>query len=264
MSRRLNAPRNIKLRRKRAQSGYILLLLLLTVAILAIMMTAAATRMAHQVKRDRETEMIHRGEQYARAVKKFVRKNGGYPASIEQLEKTNNIRYLRKRYKDPMTPDGKWKLMPLSQVQLGLAGANTGPNPLGGPAAKQEDQKADQRDQNSTREQGGTRQSGGGSLFSSPLSGQTFGGGPIAGVVSMSEQTGIREFNNKKRYNQWLFVYVQAQDAQCQSTSGCIIKGPFNPQAGTIGGKPVGTPVDQLNKSSTTQDPPPQNEIGPK
>ena len=45
------------------------------------------------MKRDREEEMIHRGTEYARAVKKYYKKFGRYPANLEQLENTNQIRF---------------------------------------------------------------------------------------------------------------------------------------------------------------------------
>ena len=78
------------------------------------------------MKRDREEEMIHRGVQYSRAIRRFVKKTGRYPTRLEELENTNNIRFLRKRYKDPVT--GKdFKLLHVGEVQLtsaaGIAGA---------------------------------------------------------------------------------------------------------------------------------------------
>ena len=47
---------------------------------------------------------------------------------------------------------------------------------------------------------------------SGPFSGQTFGGGPIVGVVSTSEKDTIREFNKKNHYNQWQFIYDPGSD----------------------------------------------------
>ncbi len=111
-------PRN----RLRAQQGYILLILALFVALLAFSMLAAAPRVIQQIRRDREEEMIHRGAQYARAIRKFVKKNGVYPTSLDQLENTNHIRYLRRRYKDPFTADGKWRLLHIGDVSFMSAG----------------------------------------------------------------------------------------------------------------------------------------------
>jgi type II secretory pathway pseudopilin PulG len=102
---------------RRSERGYILLMLMLFIALLAIAAGAVAPTIAFRVKRDREEEMIHRGVQYSRALRRFVKKTGRYPSRIEELENTNNIRFLRKRYKDPVT--GKdFKLLHVGEVQL--------------------------------------------------------------------------------------------------------------------------------------------------
>ena len=122
--------------RRRSERGYILLILMLFVALLAIAAGALAPSIAFRVKRDREEEMIHRGTQYSRAIRRYVKKTGRYPSRLEELENTNNIRFLRKRYKDPIT--GKdFKLLHVGEVQLtsapglGIAAAGA----IGGNAA---------------------------------------------------------------------------------------------------------------------------------
>jgi hypothetical protein len=59
--------------------------------------------------------------QYSRAIKHYVKKFGRYPTRIEELEDTNNMRFLRKRYKDPIT--GKdFKILHMGDVQMGMGG----------------------------------------------------------------------------------------------------------------------------------------------
>jgi len=99
------------------QQGYVLVVMLLFLAIMAIGLTAMAPAMAQRIRRDREIEMIHRGRQYARAIRLFYRKFGRYPMRLEELENTNNVRFLRRRYKDPMTPSGEWHLIHYGEVQ---------------------------------------------------------------------------------------------------------------------------------------------------
>ncbi len=111
-------------RRHLRDSGHLLLAILLMMALMVIAATYEAPRMVQQLKRDREEEMIHRGTEYARAIKKYYKKFGSYPSTIEQLENTNNIRFLRKRYKDPLTKDGKWILLHYNDVMATLT--NTG------------------------------------------------------------------------------------------------------------------------------------------
>jgi type II secretory pathway pseudopilin PulG len=105
------------------QQGYVLMVMLLFLALMVIGLTAAAPALATRVRRQREIELIHRGKQYARAIRLFYRKFGRYPVRLEELEKTNNIRFLRKRYKDPMTASGDWRLIHYGEAQLTLPSA---------------------------------------------------------------------------------------------------------------------------------------------
>src|SRR5438445_13408165 len=59
---------------RRSERGYILLILMLFVALLTIAAAALAPSIAFQVRRDREEEMIHRGTQYSRAIRRYVKK----------------------------------------------------------------------------------------------------------------------------------------------------------------------------------------------
>jgi type II secretory pathway pseudopilin PulG len=126
--------------RRRSEQGYILLMLMLFITLLAIAAAAVAPSIAFRVKRDREEELIHRGTQYSRAIRRYVKKTGRYPSRLEELENTNNIRFLRKRYKDPVT--GKdFKLLHVGEVQMtstaGISGAASlvgGANASGAPA----------------------------------------------------------------------------------------------------------------------------------
>jgi type II secretory pathway pseudopilin PulG len=83
------------------ERGYVLLTLIFFVAVLAISLATILPSIKQEILRDREEEMIHRGTQYTRAIRLYFKKNGRYPAKIEDLENTNNLRFLRKRYKDP-------------------------------------------------------------------------------------------------------------------------------------------------------------------
>jgi len=118
---------------RRSERGYILLMLMLFVALLAIAAGGLAPTITFQVRRDREEEMIHRGVQYSRAIRRYVKKTGRYPSRLEELENTNNIRFLRKRYKDPLT-NKEFKLLHVGEVQLTGAAGIAGAAALGGGA----------------------------------------------------------------------------------------------------------------------------------
>jgi type II secretory pathway pseudopilin PulG len=198
-------------RARSKESGYVLLAVLLTMTLLLILLSVEAPRIAQQIKRDKEEEMIHRGKDYATAVKRFVHKNGGrYPASVEQLENTNHIRFLRKKYVDPMTGESDWKMVHVGEAEIkipapnpGLSGGG-GQNPglfgSGGPNTGAGGQGAGAGSQNNSALPN--------TLNTNPLgNGQTLGGGQIIGVASVSKKQGIKEFNDKDEYDQWYFVY---------------------------------------------------------
>ena len=128
----------MKVRRKSRdrQSGYVLITLMLFVALLGIAALGRATKAEFQSKRDREEELVHRGVQYARAVRLFFKKTGRYPTRIEELENTNNQRFLRKRYKDPITGQD-FKLLRVGDVKLTFGpGITGGINPAAMPGGQ--------------------------------------------------------------------------------------------------------------------------------
>jgi hypothetical protein len=61
---------------------------------------------------------------------------------------------------------------------------------------------------------------------------QTFGGMPIVGVSSTSKDPTIREYDKKKKYNEWQFVYDPNMDR------GMLITTPYQPQLQMFGTGP--------------------------
>ena len=118
------------------EAGYVLVAVIFLTVALLISLAVAAPKMAMSIQRDRELETIHRGEQYRRAIQLYYRQFGNYPTSIDQLLNTNNVRFLRKRYTDPLTGKDDWKpvlyghahVRPLGffgQPLMGVAGIGT-------------------------------------------------------------------------------------------------------------------------------------------
>ena len=270
---------NIEGNKSGRQSGYILLMMMLFIAMLAIAALAALPKMEMQVKRDREEEMIHRGAQYARAIRHYVKKFGRYPTSISDLQDTNDVRFLRKAYKDPMT--GKdFRLLHMGDVQMLMAGAGFGGgagNPAaaagagqpGMPAGVPISSSGDTRSGSVVQPDGSGNNNGDNSASgsadgqssdasspngSSPNgsssngpSGQVFGGGPIMGVASSSKDKTIRKFNNKEHYNEWLFVYDPTNDRS-------LITGPYQP---SLMGQGIGQPIGTANGTGMQNTPTP-------
>jgi len=104
------------------EAGYVLLTVLFLVALILISLAVAAPKIAQSIQRDKELELVHRGEQYKRAIKLYYRKFGAYPSSIDQLINTNQIRFLRKRYTDPMTGKDDWKIIHFGEAHVKVTG----------------------------------------------------------------------------------------------------------------------------------------------
>jgi type II secretory pathway pseudopilin PulG len=88
-----------------SQRGYMLITLMLALAVITIALLTVLPEISQQIRRDREEEMRHRGTAYMRAIQHFYKKFGRYPMRVEELENTNNLRFIRKRYKDPINRD---------------------------------------------------------------------------------------------------------------------------------------------------------------
>jgi type II secretory pathway pseudopilin PulG len=104
--------------RAKQEEGFILLAVLFLVVLILIALAVAAPSVARSIQRDKEVELVNRGEQYKRAVKLYYKKFGAYPTSIDQLINTNNIRFLRKRYTDPITGKDDWRLIYFGQAKV--------------------------------------------------------------------------------------------------------------------------------------------------
>lgn len=245
----------------RNEKGYLLLSIMLLITIMLIMLAAEAPRIQQQIKRAKEQELVSRGEQYAIAVRKYVHKFGRYPTSLEQLEDTNHLRFLRKRYVDPMTGKANWKLIHQGEAEIkipqnknpGLQGSG---NPgLQGSTSTGGSQPSSTNPSGLNATPSGTAptlqgQQGGGTSFGSLNTsnignGQQLGGGGIIGVASVSKESGIKEFNDTSEYDHWLFVYDQRLEGSAatfggSADAGITVASPTAPGAG--GPAPSGTP----------------------
>lgn len=99
------------------ERGFALLVVFLIAAGIMISLYIEIPRVAFESQRNREEMLIERGEQYSRAIEVFYRKNKRYPSKLEDLENFNNLRFLRKRYKDPLTGKDEWRM-----IHMGPAG----------------------------------------------------------------------------------------------------------------------------------------------
>ena len=120
-------PRSIRFEdlkaRRESEDGFLLVGLVVAIFLILLVLSVAAPKMSEALKRDREVEAVHRGNQYVRAIRLYYNKmNHTYPGSIEQLEKTNNVRFLRQRYIDPMTGKDDWRLIHVGEAKTTVKG----------------------------------------------------------------------------------------------------------------------------------------------
>jgi len=174
--------------------GYILAVLLISLAVGAVWMSALLPAWRQQAIREKEAELVFRGEQYARAIALYNRANPGtLPPSIELLVSQH---YLRKAYKDPITGEDFLYLGSGIPGQLGsttatsVIGTGIEPGTLGQNAP--------------TGTAGPVQAPGGGAVgLGSAMRG-------IYGVRSRSAETSIRIYNGFQQYNLWAFDFTQA------------------------------------------------------
>src|ERR1700685_121979 len=103
---------SLRAHRTARQDGYAILLVSFMAALILLTVIVAAPAVRTERRREQEEEMIWRGKQYVHAIKLYYRKNGRFPATIDDLTQPKNglLRYLRQEYKDPMNKeDGKWR-----------------------------------------------------------------------------------------------------------------------------------------------------------
>lgn len=269
-----------------AEDGFILLTVIFLVALLVIAMSVAAPEIAKQIQRDREVETMQRGKQYIRAIQLYYRKFGAYPPNIGALVKTNNIRFLRKRYTDPITGKDDWKPIHWGQNKtptamgffgqplagttvagVGPGGGNTASptgNGLNGGSSLFDSGNASGTDSSTTSATsaagtpgatgtaGGTTTGSNTGNGSSPsgtgLSGQTFGGAGIIGFSPASPKESILVYKKKNHYNQWEFTYDPLQDQPVMQGNSAGNSG-INGQPASSSSSPFGSTSSSFGTS---------------
>ena len=173
--------------RNEASRGYAMAALLVALSVMAVLLGALMPHWATLATREKEQELVFRGNQYARAIGLFQRKFANTaPPSIDVLVEQ---RFLRKKYKDPITNDD---FQPIYANQAAQAiGSPTGAGRPGEQGSANLSTPARQALQAGFNSTGAT------------------GAGGIIGVTSKSTDTSLKVYNGRSRYNEWAFVYVQ-------------------------------------------------------
>lgn len=151
--------------------------LLVAIGVMSVMMTVAMPVWKQMAQREKEEELVFRGQQYARAIGLFERKYANTPPPT--LDVLVQEHFLRKKYKDPIT-NKDFIPIPAAQAVVSAPGST----------------------------QGGRGGATPPSLPGQPVSAITGGRGGIMGVTSASKEPSIRIYNGASHYNEWRFVYA--------------------------------------------------------
>jgi type II secretory pathway pseudopilin PulG len=162
--------------------GYAMVALLVGMSVMAVLMTAAMPVWKQAAIREKEAELIFRGEQYVRAIELFGRKSGPgvLPPTVDVLV---DQRFLRKKFKDPITGEDFQPLIAGQAVPGSAAPGLPVGAPPGGPAP-------------SPAGRGGVVGMAPGAR------------GGLQGVVSKSKAKSLRLYNGRGSYNEWAFIYT--------------------------------------------------------
>lgn len=188
------------------ERGYAMATFLVALVVMAIVMSAAMPVWKQMVQREKEEELVFRGEQIAHAIGMFQRRTANaYPPSIDVLVQQH---LLRKKYKDPITNDD-FQAIAQSQPQGAQGGRGAQPGQTQG------------------RGQPGP-----------PVGTPAVGG--IIGVTSKSTDTSIRLYKGRSHYNEWAFIYTPPASAPGAGGPGAAAPGGRGQRGAQPG--PVGVP----------------------
>jgi type II secretory pathway pseudopilin PulG len=199
--------------------------LLVAMSIMAVMLTVVMPVWKQTAQREKEIELIFRGEQYVHAIALFQRRfANAFPPSVDVLVEQ---RFLRKKFKDPITNDD------FQPIPFGAAaGTSTQAGPPGGGRSGTGQSGAGQPTA------GG--QQGGRAGISAPT-GSAQGG--IQGVTSKSKDASIRLYKGRGHCNEWAFVFTTSTQTPGGGAPGSAQPGQRGQQPGGRGGQgPIGGP----------------------
>src|SRR5262245_40195077 len=237
------------------EAGYTLAVVMVFTSVVLVTLSGAVINWQKSMQREREEELIYRGKQFMRAVELWQRKfPGTYPTTVDALLSTNNTRFLRKKWKDPITNSDEWRLLKvnpdgsISGLTVIPGSSPLGPSAFGGSTSGGTSSGGGRTTAGTP---GGTsgapgmgrpqptsaaNRSGGQSAFNPVLGG-------IVGIASKSEKESLKSYNGRSKYNEWEFVFIPRgpqpgagpnapQGGQPQPQGGGPAQGGRGPQSG--------------------------------
>jgi len=186
------------------------------IAVMAILMAVAVEIVSFQAQREREAELIFRGQQYVEGIRLYKQKYGRNPMRMKELWEANP-RVLRQKWKDPITDSEEWDLIFLGQegggpTVPGGRARGSRPTPTRTPIFEREREGGD----------GGEKV------------------GPIIGVRSFSTDPSIKIYEGRTTYAEWKFVLQEAEQQP-----------PRGPRDDRLPWEDVVTPTPRVQRTGT-------------
>lgn len=99
----------------RKQGGFTYIGLMIVVAIMGGGLAAYGEIASHAAQREKEAELLFRGDQYRAAIDSYYKKEQRYPRALADLVEDKRypmpVRHLRRLYADPFTGTADWGLV---------------------------------------------------------------------------------------------------------------------------------------------------------
>ena len=272
----MKTPRDVSQR----EEGFALIVLVVMIFVILLFLGIAAPLVARDLQREKELEAVHRANQYVRAIQLYYRKFNHYPTSVDQLEKTNNIRFLRRKYEDPMTGKADWRIIhagenkttvkglfgkPLAGIGTAIGGSGIGgtstisgastPGGFGSPAGTGSTGSGTSGIGGGTQTVGGTSGMGNSGVGSQSATTFQGGGGPIMGIGSSKTGESILTENEQTNYEDWEFLYdprIEQLKAKSSLFGGGIGGGAGGGIGGNTPGTTIGSPIAPFGSTGTT------------
>jgi type II secretory pathway pseudopilin PulG len=234
--------------RRAGERGFALAFLVGVLTVLAIGLAAALPHWAAMAQREKESELIFRGTQYAEGIRVFQRRFGRFPVRLDELVEVEP-RSIRQLWKNPIDPAKGWLLLvevgqgtlvPVDPVTGEVVGTGAGTEPL---------------------PEGASAPPAAGGVGVAP---GTVVSGNIHGVKSRAGGSAYHVFFGRKDYGEWEFTvdtWTAATGALSplglpQRMTAASFGRPFvfaaaaGAEGGTIGGQPAAPPEESGAGSS--------------
>ena len=97
------------------QQGFTLVGMLVLVALMGVGLAGYGELASHAAQREKEAELLFRGDQYRQAIAAYFKKEQTYPRELALLLQDKRypmpVRHLRKLYPDPITGKAEWGIV---------------------------------------------------------------------------------------------------------------------------------------------------------